>query len=313
MAWNGGTEIWVGGVNTWECDEMGHLNVRHWVAKSMEALAGLAAALGMPDAFSPLAQSTLVVREQHIRFLREAKPGAALTARGGVAAMGEDEARLLIVILHPDGTPAATFQTVVRHVTADGARAFPWPRRIVEAAQALQVDIPDFAAPRSITLAPIGESQGSLAKADALGLKRIGLGVIGAPDCDGFGRMRTEILMGKISDGILHLLGPDRGLAEPAVEGGPAPRIGGAALEYRLVHFAWPKIGDRFELRSATAHVEERFRLLRHWMIDPLSGRPWASAENVAVGFDLDARKVVRLAPATVEALQATARPDMAL
>ena len=51
MAWNGGTEIWVGGVNTWECDEMGHLNVRHWVAKSMEALAGLAAALGMPDAF----------------------------------------------------------------------------------------------------------------------------------------------------------------------------------------------------------------------------------------------------------------------
>ena len=31
-----------GGVNTWECDEMGHLNVKFWVAKAMEALAGLA-------------------------------------------------------------------------------------------------------------------------------------------------------------------------------------------------------------------------------------------------------------------------------
>ena len=60
------------------------------------------------------------------------------------------------------------------------------------AAQALQVEIPDFAAPRSITLGPIGESQGSLEKAEAMNLKRIGLGVIGAPDCDGFGRMRTE-------------------------------------------------------------------------------------------------------------------------
>ncbi|MGQ3016387.1 thioesterase family protein [Phenylobacterium sp.] len=311
MGWDGGTEIWVGGVNTWECDEMGHLNVRHWVAKSMEALAGLAAELGMPDAFSGLAPSTLLVREQHIRFLREAKPGAALTARGGVVAMGDDEARLLIVILHPDGTPAATFQTVVRHATADGGRVFPWSRRIMAEAERLRVDIPDFAAPRSISLDPVASSAASLEAAKAMDLTRIGLGVIGAADCDAFGRMRTEIVMGKISDGILHLLGADRGLGEGPGSG--APRIGGAALEYRLVHFAWPRAGDRFELRSATAHVEERFRRLRHWMIDPHTGRPWASAENVAVGFDLDARKVVRLSPEAVEAIGRTTRPEMAL
>ena len=311
MGWDGGTEIWVGGVNTWECDEMGHLNVRHWVAKSMEALAGLAAELGMPDAFSGLAPSTLLVREQHIRFLREAKPGAALTARGGGVAMGEDEARLLIVILHPDGTPAATFQTVVRHATADAGRVFPWSRRILAAAERLQVDIPDFAAPRSISLDPVAASAASLEGAKAMDLTRIGLGVIGAADCDAFGRMRTEIVMGKISDGILHLLGADRGLGEGPGSG--APRIGGAALEYRLVHFAWPRAGDRFELRSATAHVEERFRRLRHWMVDPNTGRPWASAENVAVGFDLDARKVVRLSPEAVDAIRQTTRPEMAL
>ena len=311
MGWDGGTEIWVGGVNTWECDEMGHLNVRHWVAKSMEALAGLAAELGMPDAFSGLAPSTLLVREQHIRFLREAKPGAALTARGGVVAMGEDEARLLIVILHPDGTPAATFQTVVRHATADGGRVFPWSRRIMAEAERLRVDIPDFAAPRSISLDPVAASAASLEAAKAMDLTRIGLGVIGPADGDAFGRMRTEIVMGKISDGILHLLGADRGLGEGLGSG--APRIGGAALEYRLVHYAWPRAGDRFELRSATAHVEERFRRLRHWMVDPHTGRPWASAENVAVGFDLDARKLVRLSPEAVEAIRKTTRPEMAL
>ena len=60
-------EVWSGGVNTWESDEMGHLNVRFWVAKSLEALGGLARVLGMPQAFTTEAGATLVVREQHMR------------------------------------------------------------------------------------------------------------------------------------------------------------------------------------------------------------------------------------------------------
>ena len=60
-------EVWRGGVATWECDQMGHLNVGFYVAKSMEALAGLAAELGMRRAFAASAESTLIVREQHIR------------------------------------------------------------------------------------------------------------------------------------------------------------------------------------------------------------------------------------------------------
>jgi len=311
MVWRDGIEVWVGGVNTWECDEMGHLNVRHWVAKSIEALAGLAAALGMEGAFAAQSKSSLLVREQHIRFLREAKPGAALSARGGVLAISEADATLLIVIQHPDGTPAATFRTVVRHATADGAVIFPWPRRMVAAAEGLKIDLPDFAAPRSIQLDPVIATAASAAEAERLHLKRIGLGMIGAPDVDAFGRMRPEIFMGKISDGILHLLGADRGLSNG--EGKDGPRIGGAALEYRLVHFGWPRAGDRFELRSATAHVEERYRLLRHWFIDPATGRAWGAAENVAVGFDLDARKVVKLSPEAVAALKARTVPEMAL
>jgi acyl-CoA thioester hydrolase len=72
-----GAELWRGGVNTWECDEMGHMNVRFYVVKAVEGLATLAALIGMPDAFRSDATSTLLVREQHIRFLKEAHAGAA--------------------------------------------------------------------------------------------------------------------------------------------------------------------------------------------------------------------------------------------
>ncbi|MEO8114232.1 MAG: thioesterase family protein, partial [Phenylobacterium sp.] len=102
-------EVWRGGVATWECDSMGHLNVAFYVAKAMEGMIGLAAELGLPHAYSPDAHATLLVRDQHIRFLREARPGTPLSMTGGVVQMGESEARLLLLLRHQDGQLAASF------------------------------------------------------------------------------------------------------------------------------------------------------------------------------------------------------------
>jgi len=213
-------EVWGGGVNTWECDEMGHLNVRFWVAKSFEGVAGLAAQLGMPRAFTAGAESTLVVREQHIRFLREARAGAGLIMTGGVVEIGETDARLLLVIRHLSGEPAASFQVVVSHVTSADLRPFPWPARIREAAQALMVEVPAFAAARSIDLSPVTPTAG-YAKALALDMTRIGMGVIQPAECDVFGRMRGEIFIGRVSDGVNRLFSETR--PGPPQEQRPVP------------------------------------------------------------------------------------------
>ncbi|MFN3521576.1 MAG: thioesterase family protein [Phenylobacterium sp.] len=297
-----GPEVWGGGVNTWECDEMGHMNVRFYVAKSMEGLAGLAAHLGLRKAFAPHAESTLLVREQHIRFLREARPGAGLYMTGGVIEMGVSEARLLMVMRHLSGEPAATFQTVVAHATPKEGASFPWTERMREAARAITIPLPAYAAPRSLPLEPVNTSA-SLARADELGLKRIGLGVVGPRDCDVFGRMAVDQFMGRISDGIPRLLG--RRPTADEVQGASGARIGGAALEYRLIHHAWPRAGDRLEMRSGTAFADGKVRRFVHWLLDPATGRPWGSAAAIAVNFDLDARKVVALAPEAAEAARA--------
>lgn len=299
-----GPEIWGGGVNTWECDEMGHMNVRFYVAKSMEGLAAIAARLGMPHAFSPHAESTLLVREQHIRFLREAHAGASLYMTGGVVEMGETEARLLMVMRHLDGQPAATFQTVVAHAAARDGAAFPWSERMRAAAKALMVAVPTYAAPRSLPLDPV-MTGASLARAEALGLTRIGLGVVGARQCDAFGRMQVDEFMGRVSDGIPRLLGRRPTVDEVVGASSPTARIGGAAMEYRLIHHAWPRAGDRLEMRSGTAYSDGKIRRFAHWLLDPETGRPWGSAQAIAVNFDLDARKVVALGPEAAAAAAA--------
>jgi acyl-CoA thioester hydrolase len=306
-----GIEIWSGGVNTWECDEMGHMNVRFWAAKANEALAGLAAHLGMPRAFAADAGATLIVREQHIRFLREAKAGGALTATGGVVEMGEAEARLLVVMRHPSGEPAATFQMVVAHVTTADLRPFPWPDRIRAKAHATTVEVPAFAAARSIDLSPVAAPTASLARAQALGLKRIGLGSIQPQELDAFGRMRGEIYLGRVSDGVGRLFGDTRPGPAP-VEGEAPRRIGGAVLEYRVLHLDWPRAGDHVELLSGFADCTARTRRVFHWMVDPVSGKAWGSAEAVVISFDLDARKAVDITPEAQADFMAQAIPGLA-
>lgn len=297
--------MWRGGVATWECDQMGHLNVGFYVAKSMEALAGLAAELGMPRAFAPSAEATLIVREQHIRFLREARPGTPLSMTGGVVEMGETDARLLLLMRHPSGELAASFQTVVAHATPRDGRAFPWPDRTRGRAGALAVEVPERAAPRSIGLEPI-ETQASLARADQLGLRRTGLGAVSTADCDAFGRMRTEGLMHRLSDGIPHFFAGRR----PGNAEGEA-KIGGAALEYRLIHHAWPRAGDRLELRSGSAGGDPKFRRLVHWLLDPDTGLPWGTAQAIAVSFDLETRKIIALDGEELARAEADAVPGL--
>ena len=289
-----GVEIWRGGVNTWECDEMGHMNVRFYVTRAMEGLAGLAAQLGLPHAFTPGAGATLLVRDQHIRFLREVHPGAALHMTGGVIEMGEEEARLLQLLIHSrTGEIAATFQTTVAHVTPGEGRAFPWPRRTLELAEALKVEVPKEAQARSIALGPV-ESRASLERADELGLIRIALGAVGRTDVDIFGRMGVEQFIGRVSDGIPSLVGAFRTTVAEKAPQKPG-RVGGAVLEYRLVFLDWPRAGDRVEIRSGLAGVDARTQRLMHWMVDPDTGKAWGTSEAIAITFDLDARKIVAI------------------
>lgn len=302
----GPVEVWRGGVNTWECDEMGHLNVRFYIARAMEGLGGVALALGMPGAFAANAGSTLIVREHHVRFLREARAGTALHMTAGVVEMEETGALLLQTLVHSQsGEPAATVLTRVTHAAAVDGRPFGWPERARRAAERLKVAPTADAGSRSVPAAGLAPSV--LADAPRLGLASIGRGTVGVQDCDVFGRMRSEVVLGRISDGIRSVVEPGRQAARDCA--GPDVRVGSAALEYRLVYFGAPRAGDHLVLCSALVEAQPKLMRLRHWLFDPLTGAAWAGAENVSVNFDLDTRKSIALTPAALARLQAQLGP----
>lgn len=307
-----GLEVWRGGVNTWELDDMGHMNVRFYVSRAVEGLVGVAHALGLPSAFRAGAESTLVVREHHIRFMREARARAPLHMTAGVLSMGETDARILQLLIHSNtGEIAAAFQTVVTHATTRDERPFPWSAQTRALADALRVTVPDGAAPRSLKLEPF-ESRASLAEADRMGLIRLGAGAVGPQDCDVFGRMRPELFIGRVSDGVPRMAAVFRQTVTEAIADAPA-NVGGAVLEYRLAHLAWPRAGDRFVIRSGVADVDSRAQHMVHWLLDPDTGRAWGTSVAVAISLDLDARKIIPITDEARERIRARITPGLAL
>jgi len=303
----GAVEVWRGGVNPWECDAMGHLNVRFYMARATEGLVGLAAAMGLEGAFRAQAGATVIVKDHHIRFLREARVGAPLYMTAGILEIGETEARVLQMLVHAgSGELAASFQTVLTHATAREGRAFPWSERTRVLAAALAVEAPSRAAPRSLDLEP-PSGKACLARADELGLFRLSAGAFSGEDCDVFGRVRPEIFIGRVSDGV-------PGLATALGGGSARPGgVGGAVLEYRLAYRAWPRAGDRFEVRSGLAGFDDRAQRLAHWILDPATGEAWVTSEAVAIALDLEARKIIPIAEEAKARLARHVKPGLGL
>ncbi len=298
--------LWKGSANTWDCDEMGHMNVRVYVEKAIEGLGTFAAALGMPHAYKANALSTLLPAEHHIRYIREVHPGRPLAMSGCVLEWDETSALLYQEMRHSDGTCAAAFRTRIIHVDTTRGKAFPWSTRTKAQLEALSERPPEDTKPRGLDpeIAPIPSRMATLEHALKVSAPEIGRGTVPLAHCDPFGRMLAPWFMGRISDAVPNLLYDWRRKVTASSEGA---QMGAAVLEYRLIYRKWPRAGDRFVIHSGLAASAEKTHTLAHWVLDPDTGEAWVTTEAVAVTFDLKTRKVIPTPAEQITELEAIA------
>jgi len=303
-------ELWRGCVNAWECDELGHFNVRFYLARASEALANLAEAAGLNPIQRPDALATIAPQSLHIRFLAEARPGAPLYIEGGFTDIDRETAGILLVMRHSGtGQPAASFRIRASHAAPDTLEVFAWPKRFADAARALTVDTPDFATPRGLTDKP-GTRPASMSAADALGLTTIGRGRLGPHEMDAFGWMRAEFLLGRVSDSVTNFASafPEEWDMHA---GQPSARIGSALLECCIHVHRWPRAGDGYAIRSGLKSAGSKVRNIVHWVLEPATGKPLWTMEGVAAPMDLDQRKLAVIDAETRAKVEATVVPGI--
>lgn len=300
-------EVGLGSVPSWECDVMGHLNVQYYVARASESLAALVLPLGLGPSECRALDAELVATEHHIRFLREMRPGAPFTIFGGVIEAGGERLRLYQEMRNTlTGAVAASIVTEAALVDAELRGRLPFPNGLAARAAALELELPEHGRPKGLTLTP-PRPRPSWAEADRLGLVLTQQGAVGPQDCDRRGFMVTRAVMGRISDAIPNMIVKIRGVDRSA------EKIGGAALEYRLVYHATPREGDVLALRSGIKAIGGKTFCWVHWLFDRESGLAMATAEAVAVAFDLATRKSVALDEAMRHTLERHLVPELSV
>jgi acyl-CoA thioester hydrolase len=306
-------EVWRGCANAWECDHVGHLNTRYYVVRVEQALAGFARRLGLAGVNDHQGAHHLLVKAQHMRFLREARAGAALHATGQVLNWRRDDADVLFLLHHSNsGQVAATFRLTIAYVEHSSGQPVPWPETATRSALAFTCDAPNEAKPRSISLDG-AEITASLDRARDLGLRTTGLGTVMPDACDAQGYWRLSAFMGRVADSIPHLRnGEWREVLARTTPGSPS-RVGSALVEFQTVHVRWPRAGDGCEVRSALAGCTDRVTYSSHWLLDSETGKPWAAVRTVGIALDLDARRSIPLTSEAQAAFRAASVPGLAL
>jgi acyl-CoA thioester hydrolase len=282
-----------------EIDNLGHLNVRHYLLRVYRGNQQLMELIGLPREARRAAGAVLGRAGSYTRYHREQRLGATLEVRGGILDIAGSEIRTFCEIRNAEsGEVAATFLSELV-LEAPATRApLPWPAETPARAEALRVALPDYGAPRTLTLDPprldvtfeavlarVGEDgdggYGTLAER-----------TIAPEDCDSFGYL---------SDGGDLMQGALRAAEPPIVTGEGGLRFGWAVLESRMIQYSRPRRGDVLRSIGAVVGLQRKARHTRRWTFDAASGQVAATDDTVSIALDLAARRAIEIPAALRE------------
>ena len=266
-----------GSVNSWECDENDHLNVRFYVEKHWQALCGWLSSAGLSESIPP-EELLARVQVQHLRFLKESRLAAPLSGYAGAVVVSDGRLQVLTELRHScTGEVMCTCIHYLRDVAA-----------------AVTESLPDHGAPRGIDVVDIAHAALRLQQLEDYGFQAIGMGLIQTTECEHGGAMQIQHYMGRISDSMPHLWG--------ALYAGDGLQFqhdgddeGGAVVEYRLRYHQPLRRHDRFAVMSGIAAVGVKVQRFAHLLCNADTGEVCVSAQAAAVRMDLHARRALAL------------------
>lgn len=293
-------KTWVGECSAWECDGLGHLNMRHYMTKVHQARQMFFIRLGLNEAFKSDAYSTVRVRDLHIKYLGEARPDNPLYIETGLLELGKVDIRLCHMMFHGDGRIAATIVENVEHISLRTKASFPWNARFRKASKPYHVEQPEPSKPRNLSYEtkPQAPNEATLNK---LGVKQIGTGVFQPHEIGLDGSATPQALMGRTTETISHMMdGYPEFLDAEYREGDKS----GALLEAQVFLNRRAEAGDGYKFYSGLASGNSYTRKLIHNVVDVITGENFFSMIGDGCLFDLKARKLLKATEAQVAALQ---------
>ena len=281
-------------VQSWEIDQMGHMNVQFYFEKALQGCVVLWNKLGINGQAVELGNTDLSLARAHIRFLKEQKPGAPFFLKAGIVEFGDTEVKLYLEMI----------ETITQQPVAAFNFQFLWTiKPSVEVKQNfskvfedLKVDIPSYGQTRGLSLEK--EPLLSLSQASQKNMIDSFEAVILLRQCDNRSKIKPSAYMGIVSDSTPHLLAYTGTIDENGMT-----NIGSAALEYKFDFFEYVPLGAHLKTKSGVQSLSNKTFVWKHWIFNVDTGKPVSLASAVAVTMDLEARKSIPIPLEMSEAL----------
>jgi acyl-CoA thioester hydrolase len=285
-----------------EIDSLGHRNVRFYMARVDRASGKLLAALGLTEAELGARHAALRRIDTYSRFRREQFEGAELTVHGGTLGCVGEQVRCYFEIRNPAKDElAAHFVTGTVMSDRDGRRPLELPASVRQVNEQYGVQIPDYAAPRSLSLdpprtdVPFEKLLAEIGESAEFGMTGRREGVIEAEDCGPDGVLRDDVdLMFAMFRRLVHTADP-KSFGPPVLRTDDGHRFGWAMLETRNVELGRPRAGDAIVWLGADVAIAEKSRQSRRWAFVRATGELLSIHDSVSIAMDLDARRAIAI------------------
>lgn len=280
-----------GYVSMQECDEMGHMNIQHYISKSSDSSYNLRVALGLAALDQPQTGLGYVALEHHIRFHRELRTSDLVAIRSGVVELRDKTMRIYQEMREAlDDRLAATYVVDTGCLDLATRRLTAWPGETRRRAEAMKTTLPPEALPRALPPEALSRDV-SLARADADGMVETNRSVVNTWECDTNNHMNARFFMARFSDAQGHMWAhAGLGRHEQAARG-----LATATVEMRLAYFRELRAGETIVVRTGILGVEGKTIRYRHWLFSGDTGEPACAAEGAGLLFDKASRKAVAL------------------
>ncbi len=272
-------------VNAWECDRMGHLNVQFYLARAADADRHVFTALGLgPRALAALGLG-LRPQRYRIQFRRELH-NAAITVMRSAIRSADAEGVTLLHELHDFETGVLSAVVEARLTVEELASG----RQAALPAAAQRLAEPWVAAfPGGPPLPPAGSPPPP--QSLRAGMYETCRGGVDQWECDENGRMATRFYMARFSSAAMNVFVAADFDTSRMREAG----LGSAALDYIIDIKQMMRVGQAFHCQTGVLELRDKTWRFGHLLLDSNSGETLATAEVVAVFFDLKTRKAITM------------------
>lgn len=123
-------------VQSWECDHMGHMNVRHYMAKFDDAAWTFLSMIGVTNQYFDAENTGVAAIEHKVTYKRELMPGDSVEIITKLVLLEGKKFKLIHEMKHSvSGEAAATCELFGVHMDRSIRRAAPFPQEILLKAQ----------------------------------------------------------------------------------------------------------------------------------------------------------------------------------